>query len=92
MVHLKMSFSFAESSRKDVPFIILQTYVLLNVSFVHPAVLEVAMPTEDSSVELCSKPTPTKPAAAPSAAPVSAVENPPPKEEGKKKKPDKKGT
>ncbi|KAF6738392.1 Aminoacyl tRNA synthase complex-interacting multifunctional protein 1 [Oryzias melastigma] len=54
-------------------------------------VLEVAMPTEDSSVELCSKPTPTKPAAAPSAAPVSAVENPPPKEEGKKKKPDKKG-
>ncbi|XP_078799794.1 aminoacyl tRNA synthase complex-interacting multifunctional protein 1-like isoform X1 [Oryzias latipes] len=53
-------------------------------------VLEVAMPTGDTTVEPCSKPTPPKPVAPPAAS-VGAAENPPPKEEGKKKKPDKKG-
>lgn len=86
----KMSVFFVSSaeSREDVTFIISQMYVFLKVSFVLPVVLEVAMPTGDTTIEPCSKP---KPVAAPPAASVGAAENPPPKEEGKKKKPDKKG-
>lgn len=89
----KMSVFFVSSaeSREDVTFIISQMYVFLKVSFVLPVVLEVAMPTGDTTIEPCSKPTPPKPVAAPPAASVGAADNPPPKEEGKKKKPDKKG-
>jgi len=62
-------------------------------SFVLPVVQDVAMPSGDTGVELCSKPTPPKLSGpAPSAvAPAAAVHSPPPKDEGKKKKQEKKG-
>ncbi|KAM4584334.1 aminoacyl tRNA synthase complex-interacting multifunctional protein 1a [Odontesthes bonariensis] len=55
-------------------------------------VQDVAMPSGDTGVELCSKPTPAKPSGpAPSAVAPAAVQSPPPKDEGKKKKQEKKG-
>lgn len=50
------------------------------------------MPSGDTSVECSSKPTPAKPSGpAPSASPAAAVKSLPPKDESKKKKPEKKG-
>ncbi|XP_061573469.1 aminoacyl tRNA synthase complex-interacting multifunctional protein 1a [Cololabis saira] len=56
-------------------------------------VLEVTVPSGDTSVELCSKPIPPKPSAAAPAAssPPDGVQSSPPKGDGKKKKPEKKG-
>ncbi|CAG5928565.1 unnamed protein product [Menidia menidia] len=56
-------------------------------------VQEVAMPSGDAGVSICSKPTPPTPSGpAPSAAASAAtVQSPPPKDEGKKKKQEKKG-
>lgn len=55
-------------------------------------VLDVAMPSCDTTVVCNSKPTPPQPSGpAPSAPPAAAVQSPPPKDEGKKKKPEKKG-
>ncbi|XP_019956859.1 aminoacyl tRNA synthase complex-interacting multifunctional protein 1a isoform X1 [Paralichthys olivaceus] len=54
-------------------------------------VLDVAMTSDEPTVECSSKPTPPKTSApVPSASPA-AVQSPPPKDEGKKKKPEKKG-
>ncbi|CAB1460034.1 unnamed protein product [Pleuronectes platessa] len=53
-------------------------------------VLDVAMTSDEPTVECSSKPTPPKPSApVPSASPAAA-QSPPPKDEGKKKKPEKK--
>ncbi|XP_038569191.1 aminoacyl tRNA synthase complex-interacting multifunctional protein 1-like [Micropterus salmoides] len=53
-------------------------------------VLDVAMPTGDSTLECISKPTPPK-ASGPSASAAAAVQSPAPKDESKKKKAEKKG-
>ncbi|XP_060950292.1 aminoacyl tRNA synthase complex-interacting multifunctional protein 1a isoform X1 [Limanda limanda] len=54
-------------------------------------VLDVAMTSDEPTVECSSKPTPPKPSApVPSASPAAA-QSPSPKDEGKKKKPEKKG-
>lgn len=51
-----------------------------------------AMPSSDHGVECISKPGPPKPSGpAASASPAANAQSPPLKEEGKKKKPEKKG-
>lgn len=57
-----------------------------------PVVLDVAMPSGDNGIECVLKPTAPKPSGpAPSASPAAAVQSPRPTDEGKKKKPEKKG-
>ncbi|XP_060950299.1 aminoacyl tRNA synthase complex-interacting multifunctional protein 1a isoform X2 [Limanda limanda] len=67
-------------------------YLKQQVQFLkEKTMLDVAMTSDEPTVECSSKPTPPKPSApVPSASPAAA-QSPSPKDEGKKKKPEKKG-